>query len=209
MRDAVLVSTARTPIGKAFRGAFSDTAGQHLAAHAITAALTKAGVEGAEVEDVILGCAMPEGSTGMTIDRQCVESISLVRNEHKNRYREADDWLSQKLPSIYLPMLETAEIVAERYGIGREQQDEFAPVSQQCTAVAQQRGVFDEEIVPFPGTRVVADSDTGGNVHVEFTLDRDEGNRPSTTAEGVAGLRTVLADGAVAAGSASIPTSSM
>lgn len=244
MRDAVLVSTARTPIGKAFRGAFSDTAGQHLAAHAITAALTKAGVEGGEVEDVILGCAMPEGSTGfnvarqaalraglpvsvpgMTIDRQCssglmaiaaaakqilfdgmavtvgggVESISLVQNEHKNRYREADDWLSQKLPSIYLPMLETAEIVAERYGVGREQQDEFALVSQQRTAVAQQRGVFDEEIVPFAGTRVVADPDTGGKVQVEFTLDRDEGNRPSTTAEGLAGLRTVLADGAVAA----------
>ncbi|MET0318518.1 MAG: acetyl-CoA C-acyltransferase [Rhodococcus fascians] len=244
MREAVIVSTARTPIGKAFRGAFNDTSGPHLAAHAITGALAKAGIEGAEVDDVILGCAMPEGATGfnvarqaalradlpvtvpgMTIDRQCssglmaiataakqiivdgmtviigggVESISLVQNEHKNRYREADEWLTQKLPATYMPMLETAEIVADRYHISRDAQDRFALLSQQRTAAAQDHGLFDEEIVPFAGTRIVVDTDTGEPRSVDFVLDADEGNRPSTTIEGLSALRPVLADGTVSA----------
>ncbi|ANS31878.1 3-ketoacyl-CoA thiolase (plasmid) [Rhodococcus opacus] len=242
MRNAVIVSTARTPIGKAFRGAFNNTSGQHLAAHAITGALAKAGVDGGEVDDVILGCAMPEGTTGfnvarqaslraglpvtvpgMTMDRQCssglmaiataakqilvdgmsvtigggVESISLVQNEHKNRYRETDEWLSQKIPAAYMPMLETAEIVAERYGVSREHQDAFALVSQQRTASAQRRDLFADEIVPFTGTRESVDKNTGETAMVDFTIDHDEGNRPSTTLAGLAGLQPVLPDGEV------------
>ncbi|MDI2033541.1 acetyl-CoA C-acyltransferase [Paenarthrobacter nitroguajacolicus] len=228
MREAVVVSTARTPIGRAYKGTLSSATGPGLAAHAIAAAVARADVEPEEVEDVVLGCAMQEGTTGfnvarqallraglpetvpaMTIDRQCasglmavataakqivadgmsiaigggVESISLVQNEHQNRFRAQDPWLAEHRPSMYLSMLETAEIVAERYGIGREVQDEFALLSQQRTAQAQASGLFDDEIVPFtvPGGAVA--------------LARDEGNRPSTTLEGLSTLRPVLADG--------------
>ena len=226
MREAVIVSTARTPIGKAYRGAFNDTPGQQLAGHVISHAVRRAGIDGGEVEDVILGCAMQQGSTGtnvarqgllraglpdtvpgMTIDRQCssglmaiataakqivsdgmqivvgggVESISLVQNEHMNNHRAADPWLTEHQPSIYLPMLQTAEIVAERYRISRERQDEFALLSQSRTAAAQAAGRFDAEIVALG------------------QLTRDEGNRPSTTSEGLAGLRPVLPDGEVTA----------
>jgi acetyl-CoA C-acetyltransferase len=226
MREAVIVSTARTPIGKAYRGAFNDTPGQQLAGHVISHAVRRAGIAGGEVEDVILGCAMQQGSTGtnvarqgllraglpdtvpgMTIDRQCssglmaiataakqivsdgmqivvgggVESISLVQNEHLNNHRAADPWLTEHQPGIYLPMLQTAEIVAERYRISRERQDEFALLSQSRTAAAQAAGRFDAEIVPLG------------------QLTRDEGNRPSTTSEALAGLRPVLPDGEVTA----------
>ena len=226
MREAVIVSTARTPIGKAYRGAFYDTPGQQLAGHVISHAVRRAGIGGGEVEDVILGCAMQQGSTGtnvarqgllraglpdtvpgMTIDRQCssglmaiataakqivsdgmqivvgggVESISLVQNEHMNNHRAADPWLTGHKPSIYLPMLQTAEIVAERYQISRERQDEFALLSQSRTAAAQAAGRFDAEIVALG------------------QLTRDEGNRPSTTSEALAGLRPVLPDGEVTA----------
>ena len=226
MREAVIVSTARTPIGKAYRGAFNDTPGQQLAGHVISHAVRRAGIDGGEVEDVILGCAMQQGSTGtnvarqgllraglpdtvpgMTIDRQCssglmaiataakqivsdgmqivvgggVESISLVQNEHLNNHRAADPWLTEHQPGIYLPMLQTAEIVAERYRISRERQDEFALLSQSRTAAAQAAGRFDAEIVPLG------------------RLTRDEGNRPSTTSEALAGLRPVLPDGEVTA----------
>lgn len=244
MREAVIVSTARTPIGKAYRGSFNDTSGPHLAAHAITGALARVGVDGADVEDVVLGCAMPEGTTGytvarqaalraglpvsvpgMTVDRQCasglmaiaiaakeiiadglavavgggVESISLVQNEHKNRYRDRDPWLVGNLPAAYISMLETAEIVAERYGVSREQQDDFALASQQRTAAAQARGIFADEIVPFTGSRVVTDQPSGESRSERFTLERDEGNRPATTLTGLAALRTVLADRAASA----------
>jgi acetyl-CoA C-acetyltransferase len=226
MREAVIVSTARTPIGKAYRGAFNDTPGQQLAGHVISHAVRRAGIDGGEVEDVILGCAMQQGSTGinvarqgllraglpdtvpgMTIDRQCssglmaiataakqivsdgmqvvvgggVESISLVQNEHMNNHRAADPWLTEHKPSIYLPMLQTAEIVAERYRISRERQDEFALLSQSRTAAAQAAGRFDAEIVALG------------------QLTYDEGNRPSTTSEALAGLRPVLPDGEVTA----------
>jgi acetyl-CoA C-acetyltransferase len=226
MREAVIVSTARTPIGKAYRGAFNDTPGQQLAGHVISHAVRRAGIDGGEVEDVVLGCAMQQGSTGtnvarqgllraglpdtvpgMTIDRQCssglmaiataakqivsdgmqvvvgggVESISLVQNEHMNNHRAADPWLTEHKPSIYLPMLQTAEIVAERYRISRERQDEFALLSQSRTAAAQAAGRFDAEIVALG------------------QLTRDEGNRPSTTSEALAGLRPVLPDGEVTA----------
>ncbi|MFJ4286655.1 acetyl-CoA C-acyltransferase [Paenarthrobacter nicotinovorans] len=234
MREAVVVSTARTPIGRAYKGTLSSATGPGLAAHAIAAAVERAGVQPEEVEDVVLGCAMQEGTTGfnvarqsvlraglpdsvsaMTIDRQCasglmavataakqivadgmsiavgggVESISLVQNQHQNRYLAHDPWLLERRPSMYLSMLETAEIVAERYGVGRQAQDGFALLSQQRTAQAQAAGLFDDEIVPFNV------SGNGLDVENGTTLSRDEGNRPSTTQEGLASLRPVLADG--------------
>lgn len=248
MNRAVIVGIARTPIGKAYRGAWNDTSGPALAAHAIGHALARAGVEGGDVDDVILGCAMPEGSTGfnvarqaalranlpasvagMTIDRQCssglmaiataakqimvdgmttvvgggVESISLVQNEHKNAHRAQDGWLKVQVPGTYLPMLETAEIVAERYCISRDEQDEFALLSQHRTAAAQERGLFADEIAPLTATAVVRHRGTDETERVEVHLDRDEGNRPCTTREGLAALRPVLPDGAVTAGNAS------
>ncbi|MDN5682551.1 acetyl-CoA C-acyltransferase [Corynebacterium glyciniphilum] len=221
MREAVVVSTARTPIGRAYKGAFSDTQGQELAAHAIAAAVERAGLDPSDVEEVILGCAMQEGSTGynvarqaalraelpvsvpgMTVDRQCasglmavataakeiivdglqvavgggVESISLVQNEHRNSYRVVDPWLKENGHDVYIPMLETAENVAERFSVSRAAQDEYALESQRRTAAAQEAGLFDDEIVPLGG------------------LSLDEGNRPSTTAEGLAKLKAVLPD---------------
>ncbi|MEJ6550146.1 acetyl-CoA C-acyltransferase [Corynebacterium sp. USCH3] len=221
MREAVVVSTARTPIGRAYKGAFSDTQGQELAGHAIAAAVERAGLDPSDVEEVILGCAMQEGSTGynvarqaalraglpvsvpgMTVDRQCasglmavataakeiivdglqvavgggVESISLVQNEHRNSYRAVDPWLRENGHDVYIPMLETAENVAERFGVSRQVQDEYALESQRRTAAAQDAGLFDDEIVPLGG------------------LTLDEGNRPSTTAEGLAKLKAVLPD---------------
>jgi acetyl-CoA C-acetyltransferase len=243
MREAVIVSTARTPIGKAFRGSFNDTSAQELAAHAITGAVSRAGLEGAEIGDVILGSAFPEGTTGytvarqaalraglpvtvagMTVDRQCasgmmaisvaakeiivdgldiavgggVESLSLIQNEYKNRYRIEDPWLAEH-HNYYVSMVDTAEIVAERYGISRARQDEFSLLSQQRTAAAQAKDLFADEIVAFSGSRLVTDKDSGQRHSVAFTLDHDEGNRASTTLEGLAGLRTVLPDGAVTA----------
>ncbi|MGW0701126.1 acetyl-CoA C-acyltransferase [Streptomyces sp. NPDC002867] len=244
MREAVIVSTARTPIGKAYRGAFNDTQAQELAAHALSHAVQRAGLEGGEVEDVIFGCAVQQGSSGgnvarqavlraglpdavsgMTIDRQCssglmaiataakqivsdgmqvavgggVESISLVQNDHMNTHRMADPWLVEHKPSIYMPMLQTAEIVAERYGVSRERQDEFALVSQQRTAAAQEAGRFDREIVALPSVKKVLDKQSGEvrEEAVTLTLTRDEGNRASTTREGLAGLAPVLPDGRV------------
>ncbi|KUN92537.1 acetyl-CoA C-acyltransferase [Streptomyces caeruleatus] len=242
MREAVIVSTARTPIGKAYRGAYNDTQGQELAAHAIMHAVRRAGLHRADVEDVILGCAMQQGSTGMnvarqatlraglpdsvpgmTMDRQCasglmavataakqivhdgmqitvgggVESISLVQNDHANDHRTNDPWLAEHKPGIYYPMLHTAEIVAERYDVSRERQDEFALLSQQRTTAAQKAGRFDEEIVPLTTRRKVVDRDSGETHVEEVTLTRDEGNRPSTTLDGLASLRPVLPDGQV------------
>ncbi|GAA1827214.1 acetyl-CoA C-acyltransferase [Pseudonocardia ailaonensis] len=236
MRDAVIVSTARTPIGRAYRGSLADVAPQQLAAHALGAALDRAGVDGAEVEDVVFGCAMPEGASGfniarqaalraglptavagMTIDRQCasglmavataakqivvdgmavavgggVESISLVQNEHHNSHRAQDPWLVEHGHDLYVTMLDTAETVAQRYGVSREAQDEYALESQRRTAAAQERGVFSDEIAAFAGTRPVPGADPERQ---EFTLGLDEGNRPSTTLEGLAGLRAVLPD---------------
>ena len=244
MREAVIVSTARTPIGKAYRGAFNNTQAQELAGHAIAHAVSRAGIEGGEVEDVVLGAAMQQGSTGfniarqallraglpnsvsgMSVDRQCasglmaiataakqivddgmeiaigggVESISLVQNDHANNYRAQDPWLVANVGDIYMPMLQTAEIVAERYGVSRERQDELALISQQRTAAAQEAGRFDDEIVPLRTTKLVVDKETGETSEQEVMLDRDEGNRPSTTSESLAGLRAVLPDGAVTA----------
>jgi acetyl-CoA C-acetyltransferase len=244
MREAVVVSTARTPIGKAFRGTFNNTSGQELAGHAIYHAVERAGLEGREVDDVILGCALQQGSTGfnvarqgllraglpdsvagMSVDRQCssglmavaiaakqimddemqivvaggVESISLVQNESMNGYRTADPWIVEHVPELYSPMLQTAEVVAERYGIDREVQDEFALLSQSRTAAAQEAGRFDEEIVPLASRRRLVDSASGAQSEEQQLLLQDEGNRASTTIEGLASLKTVLPDGDVSA----------
>jgi acetyl-CoA C-acetyltransferase len=240
MREAVIVSTARTPIGKAYRGAFNNTQGQELAAHAISQAIKRAGVDPAQIEDVILGCAMQQGSTGgnvarqallraglpttvsgMTIDRQCssglmaiataakqivedgmqiavaggVESISLVQNDKMNRYRAADPYLVAHMPQIYMTMIETAEIVAQRYGITREAQDEYALRSQQRTAEAQAEGRYDAEIAPLKSIMIVTDKETGATSEKEITLKLDEGNRPNTTLADLQKLKPVFKDG--------------
>ncbi len=240
MREAVIVSTARTPIGKAYRGAFNDTQAQELGGHVIKHAVKRAGVDPAEVDDVVLGAAMQQGSTnmniarqsavraglptsvaGMSVDRQCasglmaiataakqivddgmtvtvgggLESISLVQNEHRNVYRFQDPWLVENCPALYMSMIETAEIVAERYNVGREAQDEFALLSQQRVAAAQQAGRLDDEIVPLPTVKAVQDKATGDLSYQAVTLERDEGNRPGTTLEGLAGLAPVFKEG--------------
>ena len=240
MREAVLVSTARTPIGKAYRGAFNNTQAQALAGHAIAAAVARSGVAPDEVEDVVLGAALQQGSTGgniarqaalraglpvtvagMSLDRQCasgmmaiataakqiiddgmrvvvgggVESISLVQNEHRNAFRTRDPWLSEHQPGLYMSMLETAEIVGERYGISRAAQDEYALRSQQRTAAAQQAGKFDAEIAPITTTMMVADKASGALTETSITLGKDEGNRPSTTLEGLQSLAPVFSNG--------------
>ena len=240
MREAVIVSTARTPIGKAYRGAFNNTQLQELGGHVIHNAITRAGLDGPEVDDVVMGCAMQQGSggqnparqmlirggvadsvAGMSVDRQCAsgmmgiaiaakqilcdgmtvtvggggESISLVQNEHMNRYRAHDPWIKKHVPHLYMSMLETAEVVSRRYGISREAQDEYALQSQQRTAAAQQAGRFDAEIVPLPSVKKVMDKQTGAISDVEVTLEKDEGNRPGTTLEGLASLKPVFKDG--------------
>ncbi len=246
MREAVIVSTARTPIGKAFRGAFNDTQAQALGGHVIASAVARAGIEPGDVEDVILGAALQQGSThmnvarqaalraglptsvaAMTLDRQCasglmaiataakqithdgmqitvaggLESISLVQTPAMNLDRAQDPWLREHRPDIYMSMLETAEIVAERYGVSRERQDAYALQSQQRTAAAQANGRFDAEIVPLESHMKTVDRATGAERHVAVTLDRDEGNRPDTTLDGLGGLKPVFGgDLAVAAG---------
>jgi acetyl-CoA C-acetyltransferase len=242
MRSAVIVSTARTPIGRAYRGAFNDTQSQTLGGHVIAEAVKRAGVGPAEIDDVVMGAALQQGAqgfnlarqsalaaglpasvAGMTVDRQCssglmaiataakqivdddmqivvgggLESISLVQNEHANRHRAKDPGLVERVPALYMAMIETAEIVAERYGISRDAQDEYALRSQQRTAAAQQAGRFDAEIVPLPATMLVADRATGAVSPKQVTLGKDEGNRPDTTLEGLAALKPVFADGQV------------
>jgi acetyl-CoA C-acetyltransferase len=248
MREAVIVSTARTPIGKAYRGAFNNTEAPTLGGHAVKHAVERAGLDPAEVEDVMMGCAMPQGSqgmnvgrqialaaglpvttAGMTVDRQCssgmmaialaaktvicdnvdimvgggLESISLVQNEHQNLYRAADPRLLEKHPHILMPMIDTAEIVAERYNVSREAQDEYALQSQQRTAAGQQAGKFDDEIVPMPSSMGVMDKETKELTFHDVLLDKDEGNRPTTDLEGLAGLKPVRENGLITAGNAS------
>jgi acetyl-CoA C-acetyltransferase len=247
MREAVIVSTARTPIGKAHRGAFNNTQAQELGAHAIANAVRRASIDPAEIADVIMGCAVQQGSTGgnvarqallraglpmtiagMSVDRQCasglmaiataakqiivdgmqiaigggLESISLGQNDKVNKYRAQDPRLVRDLPQIYMAMLETAEIVAERYGVSRAAQDAYALQSQQRTAAAQEAGRFDAEIVPIPTSMLVMDKTTGATSEKEVTLSKDEGNRPSTTLADLQSLNPVLKNGQrIAAGS--------
>ncbi|MCZ8088327.1 MAG: acetyl-CoA C-acyltransferase [Brevundimonas sp.] len=240
MREAVIVSTARTPIGRAYRGAFNDTQAQGLGAHAVRHAVARAGVDPGEIEDVVMGAALQQGATGtnvarqialaaglpsqvsgMTLDRQCasglmaiataakqvihdgqqvavgggLESISLVQNQHMNLYRMKDEALLALSPHIYMSMLETAEVVADRYGISRDVQDDYALQSQQRTAEAQAAGRLDAEIVPITTTMQVVDKATGQTSAKEVTLAKDEGNRPETTLEGLQSLKPVFGGG--------------
>ena len=242
-REAVIVSTARTPIGRAYKGAFNNTHGAVLGGHAVQHAVARAGVDLAEIEDVVMGCGRPEGATGaniarqislaaglpvtvagLTVSRMCasglqaiaiaaqrvitgeadifvaggLESISLVQNEHANTWRYRSAALIERQPDIYMTMLETAEIVAGRYAIGRDTQDAYALSSQQRTAAAQDAGRFDAEIVP-----LASHKETPHGNESTF-LDRDEGNRPATRAEDLATLKPVIrADGTITAGNAS------
>ena len=240
MREAVIVSTARTPIGKAFRGAFNDTQAQEMAGHAIAEAVKRSKVSKEEIDDVIIGAAGQQGSqqgniarqsllraglpvsvAGMSLDRQCasgmmaiataakeitedgmtitvgggVESVSLVRNENFRMDRARDPWLEENIPSLYMTMIETAENVAKRYGISRESQDEYSLQSQMRTAKAQQNGYMDKEIVPLKSTMKYKDKETGEISSHDVCIEKDEGNRPSTTLEGLSALKPVFKDG--------------
>ena len=240
MREAVIVSTARTPIGKAFRGAFNDTQAQEMAGHAIAEAVKRSKVSKEEIDDVIIGAAGQQGSqqgniarqsllraglpvsvAGMSLDRQCasgmmaiataakeitedgmtitvgggVESVSLVRNENFRMDRARDPWLEENIPSLYMTMIETAENVAKRYGISRESQDEYSLQSQMRTANAQKNGLMDKEIVPLKSTMKYKDKETGEISSHDVCIEKDEGNRPSTTLEGLSALKPVFKDG--------------
>src|SRR6202048_4958907 len=236
MPEAAIVSAARTPIGKAFRGAFNQTHGATMAGHVIANAIQRAGVDPAEVEDVVVGTGLPEGATGhnigrfaalraglpravagTTINRYCasglqaissashrvivdgakvmvaagVESISLVQND-MNMHEFTEEWALRHEPSLYMPMLQTADYVAKKYKVSRAVQDEYSLQSQQRVAAAQAAGRFDAEIVPLPSWKYTEDKDTGHVTEELVTLTKDEGNRPDTTLEGLASLKGVL-----------------
>ena len=249
MRSAVIVSTARTPIGRAYRGAFNNTSAPALAAYAMRHAVERARLEAGEVEDVVLGCAQQQGTSGFnvarqaviraglpvhvagtTVDRQCasglqaiavaaravecdgvevavaggVESISLVQNEHYNLHRWNDEDILRAKPALYMQMIDTAETVARRYGIDRAQQDAYGLQSQARTAAAQAERLFDAEVVPMTAMMSVTDKATGEVSRRELTLARDEGNRPETNAESLAGLKPVRGEtGSITAGNSS------
>ncbi|MDB5475375.1 MAG: acetyl-CoA acetyltransferase [Phenylobacterium sp.] len=241
MREAVIVAAKRTPIGKAYRGAFNNTYGATLAAESIRAAVEQAGVDPGEIDDVAFGCALEQGTTGnniarqaalraglpntvagMTMDRQCssglmgiataakyiindgapiaigggVESISLVQNDKVNRYMASDPWLREHVPELATSMIETAEIVAERYGISREAQDDYALQSQQRTAQAQADGRFKDEVISVTTVmKVLVNKETGETADKEITISADEGNRPQTTLEDLKKLNPVFKGG--------------
>lgn len=240
MREAVIVSTARTGMGKSFRGAFNDTEAPAMGGHVVRAAVARAGLDPAEVDDVIIGAAAQQGTqaynlgrlcavagglpdtvSGMAIERQCssglmaiswaaksiitneydiavaggLESISLVQTKHKNSYRNVSKTVTDIDPTAYIPMIETAEIVAERYGIPREAQDAYALQSQQRVAAAQQAGLFDAEIVPMDATMAVFNKETKETTYKAVTIGRDECNRADTTLESLSKLEPVWKDG--------------
>ena len=241
MREAVIVAAKRTPIGKAYRGAFNNTYGATLGAEAIRAVVAQAGVDPGEIDDVAMGAALQQGTTGnniarqaalraglpntvsgMTIDRQCssglmgvsmaakyilndgapiaigagIESISLVQNANINGFMARDPWLAEHVPELATSMIETAEIVAERYGVSREAQDEYALQSQQRTAQAQSEGRFASEIVPVTTVmKVLVNKETGETADKEITISADEGNRPQTTLEDLKKLNPVFKGG--------------
>jgi acetyl-CoA C-acetyltransferase len=248
MREALIVSTARTPIGKAYRGAYNNTNAPTLAALAIEAAVARSGASKDQIDDVIMGAALQQGTTGgnigrlsamaaglpttvsgMSIDRQCssgmmaiataakqivcdgmeitigggIESISLVQNEKMNISRMVDKALVAKQPNIYMPMLQTAEVVAKRYNISREAQDIYALQSQQRTAAAQEAGRFADEIIETTTSMGVMDRETKAISFQDITLNKDQGNRPSTVIEGLSGLNPVIENGSITAGNAS------
>lgn len=240
MREAAIVSTARTALAKSFRGSFNDTEAPALGGHVVKAVVERAGIDPARVEDCVFGAAaqqgtqaynlgrlcavaggLPESTAGMAIERQCssglmsiatvaksimcneydvavaggVESISLTQNKHKNTYRNVSKTVTGIDPTAYIPMIETAEIVAERYGVSREAQDEYSLLSQQRTAAAQQAGVFDNEIVAMTATKANFNKETKETSYEEVTVSADECNRPSTTLESLAALEPVWKDG--------------
>ena len=248
MTDAVIVSTARTPIGKAYRGAFNNLESPTMGAAAISAAIERAGIEKGEVDDVVMGCAMQQGTqgfnlgrqcairaglpvevSGMTMDRQCssglmsiataakqvvvdrapvvvaagIDSISLVQNDKMNGFRAPDPWIKDNKPALHMPMIDTAEVVAKRYGVTREQQDEYGLQSQQRTAAGQESGAFDDEIITMKATKMILDKATGDISFGEVELSQDEGNRPGTTIEGLSSLKPVRENGTITAGNAS------
>ena len=250
MPEAVIVSVARTPIGRAFRGAFNQTPGATMAGHVVKHALERAGIDPAEVDDVVMGCGLPEGATGnnvgrtaalragcpvtvpgQTVSRFCasgldaiataakrviadganvvvaggVESISMVQNEVHTHFL-AEEWLARHVPDLYTPMLYTADFVAKKYRVSRERQDEYALQSQQRTAAAQNAGRFDAEIVPLPSWKYEQDRTTGAVSEQRVDLRKDEGNRPDTTLEGLAALKSAVpgvADTSITAGNSS------
>ncbi|WP_431024966.1 acetyl-CoA C-acyltransferase [Halomonas sp. H5] len=239
-QDAVIVSTARTPLTKAFRGAFNDTEAPVLGGHVVRAVLERVGVEPEAVQDVIMGAAVQQGTQaynigrlcaytaglpqsvpGMALDRMCasglmsiataakgimagelsvavaggVESISLTQTKHKNGYRAQSEAVKAVVPAAYIPMLETAELVASRYGISREAQDAYALQSQQRTAAAQAAGRFDDEIVPLEAEQLLFDKERKPAGHQRVTARRDDCNRPDTSAESLAALAPVWPGG--------------
>ncbi len=247
MREAVIVSTARTGLAKSWKGSLNMTHGATMGGHVVRAAIERAGIDAAEVEDVIMGCANPEGATGsniarqialaagcpitvsgMTVNRFCssglqtialaaqriiageadvyvaggVESISCVQNE-ANKHMIVDQALQEKIPAVYWPMLQTAEMVAKRYGIPREKQDEYGVQSQLRACAAAEAGRFKDEIVPITVRTAVADRNTGQMITKEVTLSDDEGRRADTTYEGVSQIRPAIPGGVIAAGNAS------
>lgn len=240
MKDAVIVSTARTPIGKAFRGAFNDTEAPALGGHVVKHAVARAGIDPALVDDVLMGCAAQQGTQaynlgrlsgvvaglpnsvpGLTLDRQCssglmtiaiasqaiiagqydvavaggLESISLVQNKYKNTHRFISKAVLEQSPKAYIQMIETGEVVAERYNISRDAQDEYAYQSQMRTAAAQKAGHFDAEIVPMTTVKANFNKETKETTYEEVTLKKDEGNRADTTLEGLKSLEPVFKDG--------------
>jgi acetyl-CoA C-acetyltransferase len=247
MTEAVIVSTARTALAKSWKGGFNMTHGATLGGAALAAAVERAKIDPAEVEDVIMGCANPEGATGsniarqiairaglpvttsgVTVNRFCssglqtiaqaaqrvivdgvpvmaaggVESISLVQNE-SNKSNLIDPWIMEHKPEIYWPMLQTAETVAKRYNISREDQDRYGARSQQRAAAARAAGKFDAEIIPVKTMMAVADKETGQVAHREVTVNSDEGIRADTTFEGVSQIKPAIPGGVIAAGNAS------
>jgi acetyl-CoA C-acetyltransferase/acetyl-CoA acyltransferase len=249
MREAVIVSTARTGIGKAYRGALNATKSPSMVAHVLSHAVQRAGIDPAEIEDLVLGTVLSGGTAGMnlarygilaagfpssiagqTMDRQCAsglmaiataakqivvdgmdvvaaggqENISAVQDAYFSwALKEADPAVVAKAPHAYMSMLQTAEFVAQKYGISRETQDAYALQSQRRTAAGQQAGRFRDEIVPFTTTMKIKDKLTGDVIEKQVVLDRDEGNRPDTTAEGLASLKPVVDGGVITAGNAS------
>jgi acetyl-CoA C-acetyltransferase len=248
MKEALIVSTARTPIGKAYRGSFNNTTAPTLGGWAIEEAVKRSGVDPAEIDDVVMGCALQQGTaggnvarmaalsaglpvtvSGMSLDRQCssgmmaiataakqivsdgmqitvgggLESISLVQNEKMNVSRAVDKRLVGMHKDVYMPMLQTAEVVAKRYGITRDQMDEYGFQSQMRTAAAQEAGKFDDEIIPVTANMGVMNKETKEITFHDVTPTKDEGNRPTTTLEGLQGLRLVIEGGTITAGNAS------
>src|SRR3981081_2115608 len=246
--EAVIVSTARTGVGKAYRGALNNTEGPTLAGHVMAEAVKRAGIAPGEVEDVVMGCAMQQGTmvmnvarkgairaglpvtvAGTTIDRQCasglqaiavaarsvmhdgveiaigggLESVGLVQNEPMTRFHAVDDELMAMKPDMYMSMLETAEVVASRYNIGRDQQDEYSLECQRRVGAALQGGRFNDEIVPITTKMAVANKDNKQDANQQVTLSKDEGPRPDTTAEGLAKIKPVFESKTISAGNAS------